>query len=314
LLNRRGFSTHLHCPACGYVETCRFCDVALTYHRQRDVALCHYCGYENAPPQRCQQCQQVAVRYQGMGTEKLQAEIEEKFPGFVVRRMDSDSMRRPGSHGRVLGAFRRGLIQILLGTQMIAKGLDFPNVTLVGVVNADIGLHVPDFRSAERTFQLLSQVAGRTGRGPRGGKVLIQTFNPEHPSVALAAAHDYAGFVGAEMGHRHDHNYPPYSRLVRLIIRSRDQNQGGAFAERLAANFQAAQERGRSTELINAGVRVLGPAEAPVFRLKGYYRFHFQLQSPSAAALHQLLRAVLPAARCPSGVEFTLDVDPLDML
>jgi primosomal protein N' (replication factor Y) len=286
----------------------------MTFHRDRDILLCHYCGFEQPPPQRCRNCEHVAVRYQGLGTEKLQAEIEEKFPGFVVRRMDSDSMRRPGSHGQVLSAFRRGLIHILLGTQMIAKGLDFPNVTLVGVVNADIGLHFPDFRSAERTFQLLSQVAGRTGRGARGGKVLIQTFNTEHPSIALAATHDYAGFVAIEMAHRQSHNYPPYNRLIRLIVRGRDQNHAGAFAERLAASFQAAQERLRSPEMTAAGVRVLGPAEAPVFRLKGYYRFHFQLQSASAAALHQLLRAALPAVRPPAGVEFTLDVDPLTML
>jgi primosomal protein N' (replication factor Y) len=178
LLNRRGFSTHVHCQACGYVEVCRFCDLALTYHRQRAVMLCHYCGYEQTPPQRCPSCGQAEARYYGLGTEKLQVEIEEKFPGCVVRRMDSDSMRRRGSHARLLEAFRRGLVHILLGTQMIAKGLDFPNVTLVGVVNADVGLHIPDFRSAERTFQLLAQVAGRTGRGPRGGRVLVQTFNP----------------------------------------------------------------------------------------------------------------------------------------
>jgi primosomal protein N' (replication factor Y) len=314
LLNRRGFSTHIHCPACGFVESCKFCDLALTFHRQREVLLCHYCGYEQAPPERCRNCDRVSVRYQGLGTEKLQAEIEEKFPNFVVRRMDSDSMRQPGSHGRVLAAFRQGQIHILLGTQMIAKGLDFPNVTLVGVVNADIGLHVPDFRSAERTFQLLAQVAGRTGRGPRGGKVLVQTFNPEHPSIALAASHDYGKFVGIELAHRQAHNYPPFHRLLRLIVRSRDQDAGAAFAERLAASLHTTLENLRAPEMSTAGVRVLGPAEAPVFRLKGYYRFHFQLQSPSAALLHQLLRAVLPTVRPPTGVEFTMDVDPLNML
>jgi primosomal protein N' (replication factor Y) len=314
LLNRRGFSTHIHCPVCGHVETCRFCDLALTFHRQREVLLCHYCGYEQAPPERCCQCNRTTVRYQGLGTEKLQAEIEEKFPGLVVRRMDSDTMKRPGSHARVLSAFREGLIHILLGTQMIAKGLDFPNVTLVGVVNADIGLHVPDFRSAERTFQLLSQVAGRTGRGPRGGQVLIQTFTPEHPSIALAATHDYGQFVAGELAHRQTHHYPPYNRLVRLIVRSRDQETGLAFAERMAAGFQAALTRVQLPEGTSGTLRILGPAEAPVFRLKGYYRFHFQLQSPSAAALHQVLRAVLPTIRPSTGVEFTLDVDPLNML
>jgi primosomal protein N' (replication factor Y) len=309
LLNRRGFSTHVHCPACGYVEACRFCDLSLTYHQQRDVMLCHYCGYEQAPPDRCPQCGGPPVRYQGLGTEKLQAEIEEKFPNRVVRRMDSDSMKRPGSHARVLRAFREGLIHILLGTQMIAKGLDFPNVTLVGVVNADVGLHFPDFRAGERTFQLLSQVAGRTGRGPRGGRVLVQTFNPEQPCVALAATHDYLRFADQELAQRQIHNYPPYQRLVRVIIRGHDQAQAADFSERVAAAFSEAKSR-----LAGAEVRLLGPAEAPVFRLKGYFRFHFQLQSASPGALHQLLRAVLPALRTPAGVELTVDVDPFNML
>jgi primosomal protein N' (replication factor Y) len=314
LLNRRGFSTHVLCPACGYVDFCRFCDLAMTYHRERAVTLCHYCGYEQEPPELCPKCGQTSVHYQGLGTEKLEAEIAEKFPGFVARRMDSDSMKRPGSHGRVLAAFRRGEIHILLGTQMIAKGLDFPNVTLVGVVNADVGLHLPDFRAPERTFQLLSQVAGRTGRGPRGGRVLVQTFNPEQPCIALAARHDYEAFVAAELAHRQAHHYPPYQRLARLVVRSRDADEAGGFAERLAGAFRAALPRLAAADGSPAAVRLLGPAEAPVFRLKGYHRFHCQLQSPSSAALHQLLRAVLPALRPPSGVELTVDIDPLDML
>ena len=249
----------------------------------------------------------------GTRTEKLQAEIEEKFPGFVARRMDSDTMKRPGSHERVLSAFRQRLIHILFGTQMIAKGLDFPNVTLVGVVNADMGLHIPDFRSAERTFQLLAQVSGRAGRGPQGGRVLVQTYNPEQPCIALASRHDYQAFVAEELKHRRTHNYPPYQRLVRLIVRSKDQDKAGGFADRLAAAFDAAVRTLRAPQATAAEVRILG-AEAPVFRLKGYYRFHFQIQSPSAATLHELLRAVLPSARVPAGVEFTLDVDPLNML
>jgi primosomal protein N' (replication factor Y) len=314
LLNRRGFSTHIHCPACGYIESCRFCDLTLTYHQQRDVMLCHYCGYEQPPPELCPQCGGQQVRYQGLGTEKLQIEIEERFPEFVVRRMDSDTMKRPGSHGRVLRAFRDGEIHILMGTQMIAKGFDFPNVTLVGVVNADIGLHIPDFRAPERTFQLLSQVAGRTGRGPRGGRVLVQTFNPEQPCIALAATHDYLRFAEEELATRRAHNYPPFQRLARVVVRSRDKQEASDFADTVATAFGTAlpQVKGHAGEPVQ--LRLLGPAEAPVFRLKGYYRFHFQLQSPSPAALHQLLRAVLPTLRPPSGVELTVDVDPYDML
>lgn len=312
LLNRRGFATYLHCPACGHVQHCRFCDLAMTYHRERHVILCHYCGYEQAPPEKCPACGGGQVRYQGMGTEKLHAEIAAKFPDKVVERMDSDTMKRPGSHQRVLHAFRQGEIHILMGTQMIAKGLDFPNVTLVGVVNADVGLHHADFRAGERTFQLLAQVAGRTGRGPRGGQVYVQTYSPEHPSIALAATHDYLGFAREEMTQRHAHSYPPYQRLVRLIVRGKDEKTAREYSNRLADAFRVTLERrqsGTTTEL-----RLLGPAEAPVFRLKGYYRFHFQMQSASSALLHQTLRAVLPTVRLPHGVELTIDIDPQDML
>jgi primosomal protein N' (replication factor Y) len=314
LLNRRGFNTYIHCPSCGHVEQCRFCDLVLTFHKESNVAMCHYCGYEAAPAEQCPECGQAQVRYQGMGTEKLQGEIESKFPGKVVRRMDSDTMRRPGSHRRVLDAFRSGEIHILLGTQMIAKGLDFPNVTMVGVVNADVGLHHADFRAGERTFQLLAQVAGRTGRGPRGGKVLVQTFSPEHPSIALAAAHDYLGFAAAELATRRQHKYPPYQRLARLVIRSKEKDAAGDCADRLAAAFAPAIESAKRQNAEAGELRILGPAEAPVFRLKGYYRFHFQLQSPSSAFLHQVLRAVIPTVRLPREVDLTVDIDPQDML
>jgi primosomal protein N' (replication factor Y) len=313
LLNRRGFSTYIHCPSCGHVEQCKFCDLALTFHKERDVALCHYCGWETEPAVRCPECGLGQVRYQGLGTEKLQAEVESKFAGHVVRRMDSDTMRRPGSHKKTLDAFRRGEIHILLGTQMIAKGLDFPNVTLVGVVNADVGLHRADFRAAERTFQLLAQVAGRTGRGPQGGRVLVQTMSPEHPAITMAAQHNYEGFVTSEMAIRRAHSYPPFQRMARLIVRSKVEKDAADFADRLAGAFRTAMPT-LQTDATAADLRLLGPADAPVFRLKNYYRFHFQLQSPSSALLHQLLRNVLPVVRPPNGVELTVDIDPLDML
>ena len=329
MLNRRGFSTHVHCPACGHVAQCANCDLALTFHRTKAALVCHYCGWETAPFLKCPACQQAAIRYQGLGTEKLHAEIEEKFPGHVCQRMDSDTMTKPGSHQRVLDAFRDGLIHILMGTQMIAKGLDFPNVTLVGVVNADVGLHLPDFRSAERTFQLLAQVAGRAGRGARGGQVLVQTFTPDHPCITLAANHDYGQFAGLELGHRKQHRYPPYERLARLIVRSEKEDAAAAFAEQLAGAFKEAIRRavadspglapgaglprpGASPGL--SPVRLLGPAECPVFRLNNFYRFHFQVQSENSALLHDVLRTVLAVAKPPSGVEFQVDVDPYNML
>ncbi len=322
LLNRRGFDTQILCPACGHVVQCRFCDVALTHHRQRDIALCHYCGYEQTPPERCPSCGLAQIRYLGLGTEKLEAEVLKKFPGVETRRMDSDSMRRPGSHAKTLEAFREGEVRILLGTQMIAKGLDFPNVTLVGVINADTALYIPDFRASERTFQLLAQVAGRTGRGAIGGQVLVQTFNSEHPCIRLATQHDYLKFADQELRHRKEHTYPPYSRMARVILRGKDQARVQAFANTLAEAFTVALESASSPTLeggakdrrSRAALRLLGPAEAPLFRLKGYYRYHFQLQSAGAAALHELLRNVLPKTRPPDGVDLTVDIDPISML
>jgi len=308
LLNRRGFSTHVHCQSCGHVAQCAHCDLALTFHRTRSALVCHYCGWETPPFHECPACGEGAIRYQGLGTEKLHSEIDAKFPGYVCQRMDSDTMTRPGSHQKVLDAFKAGDIQILVGTQMIAKGLDFPNVTLVGVVNADTGLHLPDFRAAERTFQLLAQVAGRTGRGDKGGQVLVQTLTPEHPCIALAAKHAYVQFAGQELAHRKEHRYPPYERMARLIVRSETEELAGKFADELAAAFQEAIKR------VSAEVRLLGPAECPVFKLKNFYRFHFQVQSASSGALHDCIRTVLAIAKPPSGVEFQVDVDPYNML
>ena len=308
LLNRRGFSTHVHCPTCGHVAQCAHCDLALTFHRTKAALVCHYCGWETAPFEKCPACADGAIRYQGLGTEKLESEIGAKFPGFVCQRMDSDTMSRPGSHRRVLDAFRDGKIHILVGTQMIAKGLDFPNVTLVGVVNADTGLHLPDFRSAEKTFQLLAQVAGRAGRGDKGGHVMVQTYTPEHPCITLAAKHAYIQFAAQELAHRKEHRYPPFERMARLIVRSEKEEHACQFADQLAAAFQEAIKRAAGA------VRLLGPAECPVFRLKNYYRYHFQIQSESSGVLHDVIRTVLAIAKPPSGVEFQVDVDPYNMM
>ncbi len=313
LLNRRGFSTHVHCPTCGHVAQCAHCDLSLTFHRSKAALVCHYCGYETAPMLQCPACSEASIRYQGLGTEKLHSELEALFPDRVIRRMDSDTMTKAGSHQRVLDSFRDGHVHILLGTQMIAKGLDFPNVTLVGVINADVGLHLPDFRAAERTFQLLAQVAGRAGRGDKGGRVLIQTYTPEHPCIALAAKHDYPAFAKLELGFRREHLYPPYQRMARLIVRSEKQEAAEKFADQLAGSFKQANIRasGPGKPL---SVRILGPAECPVFKLNDYFRFHFQLLSDSSGVLHSVLREVLTVTKVPGGVEFQVDVDPYNML
>ncbi len=313
LLNRRGFSTHVHCTTCGHVAQCAHCDLSMTFHRAKNALVCHYCGYEAMPMLQCPACSEASIRYQGLGTEKLHAELESLFPDRVIQRMDSDTMTKSGSHQRVLDSFRDGRVHILLGTQMIAKGLDFPNVTLVGVVNADAGLHLPDFRAAERTFQLLAQVAGRAGRGDKGGRVLIQTYTPEHPCIALAAKHDYPSFAKLELGFRREHAYPPYQRMARLIVRSVKQDAAEKFSDQLAGSFKQANIRasGAGKPL---SVRILGPAECPVFKLNDYYRFHFQLLSATSGVLHSVLREVLAVTKAPSGVEFQVDVDPYNML
>lgn len=309
LLNRRGFSTHLHCWHCGNVVKCRHCDISLVYHRKRSAAVCHFCDFEMPPPQHCPQCQHPGVSYQGLGTERLEQEVRARCPGYELARMDTDTMRGRGSHERVLAAFRDGHIRILLGTQMIAKGLDFPGVTLVGVVNADTAMHLPDFRASERTFQLVAQVAGRTGRGDRGGYVLVQTFSPEHSAIQAAVRHDYDAFVRSELSQRRAHGYPPFGRLVRVIVRSPEEEAASAYIHTLAARLRAA-----SPTDTTHGIRVLGPAPAPVYRLKDKYRFHMQLQAADDLPLRELLRPILAACVPPNRVELALDVDPVSML
>ncbi|CAN5911903.1 primosomal protein N' [soil metagenome] len=305
LLNRRGFHTFILCPKCGHVLKCDACDVALTHHKGRQKALCHTCDSEREPPNACPGCNAGRLHYGGIGTERLEREVKDAFPDRVIRRMDSDTMRSPGSYEQVLNAFRKGQVDILLGTQMIAKGLDFPDVTLVGVVNADTSLHLPDFRAAERTFQLVAQVAGRTGRGERPGRVLVQTYCPDAPAITLAAKHDYLGFVAVELPEREAKGSPPYGRLVRLIARGPDERVVSTFLQGLAEALLA-QAPGN--------VRLLGPAPAPVMKIKHLFRFHLQLRAPTPRPLQTLLHAVLPTVQTPQGVELAVDVDPVSLL
>lgn len=305
LLNRRGFHTFVICPKCGQVVKCHACDVALTYHKGRRLLLCHTCDAERPCPPACPSCHATNLHYGGIGTERLEREVELAFPHHVARRMDSDTMRTPGGHEQVLAAFRAGAVQILLGTQMIAKGLDFPNVTLVGVINADTALHLPDFRAAERTFQLVAQVAGRTGRGDRPGRVLVQTYCPDHPAIVHAAHHDYEGFVATELPERAKYGVPPFGRLVRIIARGPDESAVHAYLKALAtALAQAAPPT----------VRLLGPAPAPILKIRNLYRYHLQLRCPAVKPLQGLLHAVPSALPPPAGVELAIDVDPVSLL
>ncbi|HEX5102273.1 MAG TPA: primosomal protein N', partial [Pirellulaceae bacterium] len=308
LLNRRGFSTHIQCPACGHVVRCPHCDLALTHHRADEQALCHYCDFQMPAPVRCPQCAFDGIRFTGFGTERLEAEIKSRFPGVETLRMDSDTMQKPGSHEKALARFRAGEVKILLGTQMIAKGLDFPNVTLVGVVNADTTLHFCDFRAAERTFQLVTQVAGRTGRGDKGGRVLVQTFSPDHYAILAAIDHDYARFAAAELPSRQEHLYPPFASLIRLIFRGESEPLTEQFAEAAAGKLRTA------IEAANIEHRLLGPAPCPIAKLRGLFRYHLLASSPAADQLRTAVRTVIDTLEPVEGVQFVVDVDPLDLL
>ena len=306
LLNRRGFSTHIQCPSCGLVMECPHCDLALTHHRQADTATCHHCDYQTTAPVECPECQFTGIRYSGLGTQRLEAEVRARFPNHTSLRMDTDSMRRPGAHEQALEAFRQGEVQILLGTQMIAKGLDFPNVTLVGVINADTALHLADFRAAERTFQLITQVAGRTGRGEKGGHVLVQTFTPDHPAIQAAVCHDYARFARYELPVRKALGYPPFASLVRLVVRGEQENSARGFADHLAERLRAAGDAN--------GVRVAGPAPGVFPKLRGKYRFQIQAHGADGRQLHEAVRVATADLQPPDNVKWIVDVDPVDML
>jgi primosomal protein N' (replication factor Y) len=306
LLNRRGFQTYAVCvsPQCGRVLKCDACDVAMTYHKERHRLICHACDADRPKAAACPHCQ-GKLHYGGIGTERLEGEVRLAFPDRVVRRMDSDSMRGHGSHEAVLAAFKAGQVDILLGTQMIAKGLDFPNVTLVGVVDADTALHMPDFRAAERTFQLVAQVAGRTGRGDRPGRVLVQTRSPDVAAIDRAAHHDYEGFVGSELPDRERLGLPPFGRLVRVVARGPDEPQVRDYMDRLADALRAAA---------GPSVRLLGPAPAPVLKIRNLYRYHLRMLAPGPKPLQDLLHAVPPGVPAPPGIELAIDVDPVSML
>ena len=308
LLNRRGFSTHIQCPSCGDVVQCPECEIALTHHRTEEIALCHYCDYQIAAPTECPACKFVGINYRGLGTQKLEAEIRARFPGVRCLRMDTDTMQSRGAHERALSAFRQGDVKILLGTQMIAKGLDFPNVTLVGVINADTALHLPDFRSAERTFHLVTQVAGRTGRGEKGGRVLVQTFNPEHPAIQAAVRHDCRAFADGELPMREMFSYPPYAAMARFVVRGPGEKATEQFAQTLGHALVVALDDE------NAGARVLGPAAAPFAKLRGKFRFQIQLQAPDGDLLRRGIRRAITDLKTPDDIQWIVDIDPVDML
>ena len=305
-LNLRGYSPVVWCRSCGEGVKCGDCDITLTWHRDRGVVVCHSCDHEADPPQVCPGCGSPAVRFLGTGTQRLDEEVRHLFPDARVLRMDSDSMKRPGSHDEALSSFRRQEVDILLGTQMIAKGLDFPNVTMVGVIDADTMLRQPDMRAAERTFQLIAQVAGRTGRGERAGRVLVQTTVPDDPAIRFASQHDFVGFAGHELAERHDAMAPPFSSVARVILRGPDDQRTRETAIAVADRLRAAR-KGDTAE-----VRILGAAPAPIVRLRSYWRYHLQICGKTAEQVRQLWQSVEQSLTLPEGIELAVDVDPMN--
>ena len=302
-LNRRGFSTFVNCKKCGLVVKCRRCDTVMVYHFDTKKLICHYCNYTIPPPDICPKCKSDYIKYLGLGTERVESEISHSFPHARIARMDSDTTAKRGSHDRILGAFKSGNVNLLVGTQMIAKGLDFPEVTLVGVVSADVSLNIPDFRASERTFNLLTQVGGRAGRGDAGGEVIIQTYTPSHYAILTAAKHDYEKFYQEEIISRKELAFPPFINLTKVTVRARNDD----LAARTAEELKEAIKREDGAMLIS------GPSPAPIARMRSYWRYNIMLKNKERLKACALLKKVLGNFRKPHGVLIAVDVDPVSM-
>jgi len=308
-LNRRGFHNFLQCHICGNVIACPNCSVSMTFHMRDRSLRCHYCGNHTAAPDTCPECHGYGLKGQGFGTERLTQALAEMMPAARIERMDSDTSSLRGARARMLAELRAGEIDILVGTQMITKGFDFPGVTLAAVVNADLALNMPDFRSAERTFQLLTQVAGRAGRGERAGRVIIQTYAPNHYSIRAAKDQDYARFMRRELQLRRDLMYPPFARLAMIRIEGAEPRIVKRVAEAVAKSL--------AKDSTPEGIRVLGPAPAPIERIKQRYRWQVMVKSrelkPMRAAIAAMRAEVGPSADR-DHIYLAIDIDPVRML
>jgi primosomal protein N' (replication factor Y) (superfamily II helicase) len=347
-LNRRGYSTSLQCPKCGYVCNCPNCSLALTFHRQEQKLACHICGHVEKVPLVCpnEKCKNPAIRFSGTGTQRVEETLAKLFPKARIQRMDADTMKRKDDYRKVLGDFRAGKIDILVGTQMIAKGLHFPNVTLVGIIYADLALHQPDFRAGERTFQLLTQVAGRAGRGDVEGEVFVQAFAPFHPAIQYARRHDFNGFYEQEIEFREQLKYPPVSRVALLTLKGRNEEKVKFSAEHLKRELEkvlgsapvsgaAVDVSSTATELFGEdakqGVRdarapqakrgqnlfsdliIAGPAPAPLLRAETFYRYQIMLRTRAMSALSRELARLIQSLALPEDVTLTVDIDPVNL-
>lgn len=317
LLNRRGYSTFVMCRSCGYVAGCPECDISLTYHQKSNNLRCHYCGYAAQAPEVCPDCGSEHIRYFGTGTQRVEEELAKLFPGIRVIRMDVDTTTEKGSHEKLLKQFRDKKADVLLGTQMVAKGLDFPDVTLVGVITADSALNLPDFRAAEKTFQLLTQVAGRAGRHQLPGEVVIQSYTPEHYSIIHASSHDYLSFVKDELKHRKALHYPPYCRLILVTLSHEQLPLLVRLAENFAADIKSESDRrgwfGSLDRFDASALDILGPVASPIPRLKNRYRFQCMIKWRGTMDAVSLVRSVaekLQDSARDGKLQISIDVDP----
>ena len=304
-LNRRGFSYFFHCRSCGFEMSCRHCAVSLTYHKDRNRMVCHYCGYSTRPVDQCPECGSIDVGYAGFGTELVEEEVRRRFPDLEVRRIDTDAVRKRGVLEKILQEFKNRSIDILLGTQMVAKGLNFPGVKLVGIVLADTGLHLPDFRAQERTFALIVQVSGRAGRFIPDGRVIIQTYRPENEAIRLAAKADLPSFYEGELKARLDLGFPPFSRIIRLLFRGKSEAKVNAAADEFYSQLSSRRV---------AGLEVLGPAECPLAVISGNHRRQLLVKSASLRAAHNAVASTRGGYKTTPGVYLEIDVDPVSLL
>jgi primosomal protein N' (replication factor Y) len=314
LLNRRGYANYIACPDhnCGWMLRCEHCDAAMVYHREKHlpaggVVRCHHCTAEQRLPKVCPVCEKRVTVF-GHGTQRVEEELQRKFPNLTYLRMDSDTMRRSRDYEDTLARFREGEVDVLLGTQMIAKGLDFAGVRLVGVISGDTSLHVPDFRASERTFQLISQVSGRAGRSDRPGRVIVQTFSPDDPAITAAANHDYDGFAARELYLRYEMSLPPIQRMARLVVRDMDHQACLTRAQTIADQLRTENDR------LGGRVDLHGPVPCPLARLADYYRYQVEMTASTAGALQSLLTALRNARSLVSDMHTAVDVDPVSLL
>jgi len=304
-INRRGYSSSMQCRQCGHVEECPHCSISMTYHRTDETLRCHLCGEQRPAPLRCAQCGAPDIRWRGLGTQRVEEAVRRVLPRARVERMDTDTMTKKHRFREILGEFRQGRIDVLVGTQMIGKGLDFPNVTLVGLVDADLSMHIPDFRANERTFQLLVQVAGRSGRGDRAGEVVVQTFTPQAEAIQFARQGDYGGFAAAELEVRRQFGYPPSRHLIRHLFRGPNPDKLKFFAEQWAK--RVGEELGRRVEL-------RGPAPAPIEKIRDEYRWQLWYFTASVTKVIGDLARLRAAFEWPDGITQILDIDPMNLV